>query len=119
MAELGWALVVADLGWAGLRLRLRLLGLAGVWLVLGSLETRALVAHGPGVWLAGYLAGWLAVWLAGPVGWPRCVAGWQVEGGRLCQPGLRCQGAPEQCGGRSFGPGVAHCTAQQWTAVTY
>ena len=38
--------------------------LAGVWLVLGSLETRAPVARSPGVWLAGYLAGWLAGWLA-------------------------------------------------------
>ena len=38
LAELGWALVVADLGWAGLRLRLRLLGLGleTGWCVVGS-----------------------------------------------------------------------------------
>ena len=36
LAELGWALVVADLGWAGLRLRLRLVLGWAVWLVLGS-----------------------------------------------------------------------------------
>ena len=52
--------VPGDWGWGW-----RLAGwLAGVWLVLGSLETRAPVACSPGVWLAGYLADWLAGWLA-------------------------------------------------------